>query len=120
MGLLDALVELRIAEAIEAGAFDDLPGAGKPLDLEDDRLVPEDLRAAYRLLKNAGFVPPEVEQRREAASLHALLRAATGDDAMARRLRGKLALLEAALEARGGSLRTGVYFARVVDRLAGS
>ena len=40
-----------------AGAFDDLPGAGKPLDLDDDRLVPEDVRIAYRILRNAGFVP---------------------------------------------------------------
>ena len=55
----------RIAEAMAEGAFDDLPGAGKPLALDDDTLVPEDLRVAYRILKNAGFLPPEVESRRE-------------------------------------------------------
>lgn len=56
-----ALIDSRIEEAIANGEFDDLPGAGKPLDLDDDRLVPEDLRVAYRLLKNAGYVPPELE-----------------------------------------------------------
>ena len=54
MTLLDLLAEQRIAAAIDAGEFDDLPGAGKPLDLDDDPLVPDDLRVAWRLLKNAG------------------------------------------------------------------
>ena len=43
-------------EAIERGEFDDFPGKGKPLHLgEDDRTVPEELRLAYRMLKNAGL-----------------------------------------------------------------
>ena len=60
--MLDFIAEQKIAEAIENGDFDDLPGAGKPLELDDDSLVPEDLRLAYRILKNAGFVPPEVKK----------------------------------------------------------
>jgi hypothetical protein len=59
---LDALVERRIEAAIARGEFDDLPGAGRPLVLDDDPLVPEELRVAYRLLKNAGYVPPELTQ----------------------------------------------------------
>lgn len=102
--LLDALAERRIEEAIEEGAFDDLPGAGCPLALDDDRLVPEELRAAYRLLKNAGFVPPEVEERRELASLGALL-ARLDDDSERRRALAKLALLETRLETSGVRLR---------------
>lgn len=65
MLLFQTLAEQKIQEAIERGKFDGLPGAGKPLELNDDPLVPEDLRVAYRVLKNAGFVPPEVEMRRE-------------------------------------------------------
>jgi hypothetical protein len=119
--VFDQLVERRIAEAMAAGAFDDLPGTGRPLDLDDDRLVPEDLRVAYRILKNAGFLPPEVEARREAAGLRALLSAATGDadDEALRRARAKLALLEAAIEARGAAGLPGDYRAAVFDRLAG-
>ena len=74
MNALDALAEQRIREAQEAGEFDDLPGAGAPLELDDDALVPEELRAAYRLLKNAGFVPPELEAHREIRQLEQLLR----------------------------------------------
>ena len=50
------LAERKIEEAIERGEFDDLPGAGRPLDLDDlDPLLPEELRMAYRILKNAGM-----------------------------------------------------------------
>jgi hypothetical protein len=60
--MLDFIAERRIAEAIENGELDDLPGAGRPLALDDDALVPEDLRVANRILKNAGIAPPEVKK----------------------------------------------------------
>jgi hypothetical protein len=65
-----SLVDLRVAEAIAKGEFDNLPGAGKPLELDDDSHVPEEERAAYRLLKNSGFVPPELA---EISEIYALL-----------------------------------------------
>lgn len=67
------IAERRIEEAIRNGVFDDLPGAGKPLELEDDSHVPEDLRIAYKILKNANFVPPEVSLRKEIAKAEDLL-----------------------------------------------
>lgn len=73
MDIVDSLAEIRIAEAMARGGFDDLPGRGRPLSLDDDRDVPEDLRAGYRLLKNAGFIPPELEWRREIHHLQDLL-----------------------------------------------
>lgn len=95
--LLDALAEARIEEAIAQGQLDDLPGRGRPHVLDDDRMVPEGLRAAYRLLRHAGFVPPELEARRERAGLAALL-ATLDDDAGRRHLLAKLAWLETRLE----------------------
>ena len=71
---LDAIAERRICEAQERGDFDDLPGAGTPLELGDDALVPEELRAAYRVLKNAGFLPPELEVCRQIRDIEELLR----------------------------------------------
>jgi len=73
MWLIDELAEARIADARERGAFDDLPGTGRPLLLDDDVLVPEELRVGYRLLKNAGYLPPELELRREIADVEQLL-----------------------------------------------
>jgi hypothetical protein len=66
---LDALVKRRIQAAIARGEFDHLPGAGRPLALDDDPWVPQELRVAYRLLKNAGYVPPELERITEVNQL---------------------------------------------------
>ncbi|AOV17257.1 hypothetical protein BJI67_09435 [Acidihalobacter aeolianus] len=77
MDPVDAIAERRIREALERGELDDLPGAGRPLELDDDAHVPSELRAAYRLLKNAGFLPPEVELRREIGEAQALIDVST-------------------------------------------
>ena len=61
----EKIVEDRIKKAQHRGEFDDLPGAGKPLELTDDRHIPEDLRLAYKILKNADFLPPEIELKKE-------------------------------------------------------
>jgi hypothetical protein len=116
LSVLDALAESRIEEAMREGAFDDLPGAGRPLVLDDDPLVPEHLRAAYRILRNAGFVPPEVEARRERARLATLI-TTLDDDAARRRALARLALVEARLEASGLKLRVERgYEAKLVER----
>lgn len=71
-----SLAERRIAEAREAGAFDNLPGYGKPLTLEDDSHIPPELRMSYRILKNAGYIPPELAERKEIDSLLDMLESA--------------------------------------------
>ena len=67
------IVEQRIKEAQERGEFDNLPGHGKPLDLEDDSHVPEDLRIAYKILKNADCLPPELQEKKEIRQMEDLL-----------------------------------------------
>ncbi|MEZ5657632.1 MAG: DUF1992 domain-containing protein [Burkholderiaceae bacterium] len=105
-GALDDLIERRIKSAQAEGQFDGLPGEGRPLDLDDDRLVPEDLRVAYRVLRNAGLVPPEVIKRRELAQLRAAAvdALAQGDEASEKQARRRLMALTLALEARGVEL----------------
>lgn len=73
MLVIDQLAEARIIAAIERGELADLPGAGKPVILDDDSHVPAQLRVAYRLLKNAGCLPPELELRREITHAEQLL-----------------------------------------------
>jgi hypothetical protein len=72
--LLQRIAEQRILEAQRAGAFDNLPGKGKPLKLEDMSWVPEDLRLGYRVLKNAHVLPPEVELLKDVHTLQDLLK----------------------------------------------
>jgi hypothetical protein len=64
-----------IARAQAEGHFDNLPGQGKPQQLDDDSLVPEDSRAAYRLLKANDFAPPWIEVRKEITQERARLEA---------------------------------------------
>ncbi len=68
----EKIVEERIRKAQQEGAFDDLPGAGKPLPREDMD-IPADIRLAYKVLKNADFIPPELELRKEIRSMQELL-----------------------------------------------
>ena len=63
--VIQSIAERRIAEAQERGDFDNLPGTGRPLRLEDDSAVPEELRMAYKVLKNSGCLPPELADRKE-------------------------------------------------------
>lgn len=86
-------VEDRIRAAAARGEFQGLPGEGRPLQLEDDLLVPVELRMAYRILRNAGAVPPEIAALREANELAA---AAAGEIDGSRR-RAALKRLEAML-----------------------
>jgi len=80
MWLVDELAEQHIRAALEKGELSNLPGAGKLLQLDDDSHVPPELRAGYRLLKNAGFLPPELELRREAVEVNDLIRQLDPDD----------------------------------------
>ena len=73
MNLLDQIAETRIQEAVERGELRGLPGEGAPLPLDADSAVPEELRVAYRILKNAGFLPPELHMRKELREAEQLL-----------------------------------------------
>ena len=67
------IIEERIRAAQKKGVFENLEGSGKPLNLEDDRHIPEDLRLAHKILKNADCLPPEIELKKEIACTEDLL-----------------------------------------------
>lgn len=115
MWLLDQWAERHILDAQTKGEFDDLPGRGEPLALDDDLHVPPELRVGYRLLKNAGCLPPELEQRREAVALVDLLKAVRPDDPQYAELSRRLALLE--LKLRQAGLNTDFLRGEYADRL---
>ena len=73
MMLIDSIAEERITHAIRAGDLDNLSGMGKPLSLEDDSGIPETLRVGYRILRNAGCLPPELTLRNDIKRLENLL-----------------------------------------------
>jgi len=71
--ILNKIAEERIREAMDKGEFNNLPGQGKPLHLEDDSHLPDELRLAYKILKNANCLPPELELRKEIKTTEELL-----------------------------------------------
>lgn len=81
------IAEERIRQAIEDGEFDKLPGSGRLLSWEDETWIPEDMRLSYRILKNAGCVPPELEKRKEILSLKELLGTIDDDKERLKKLR---------------------------------
>ena len=86
------VAEQRIQEAQKEGVFDNLPGKGKPLALDDEAGIPDDLRMTFKILKNSNCLPIEMEIRKEIFNLRQLLNAAV-DEGTRRELRRELNLL---------------------------
>ncbi|WP_251555270.1 DUF1992 domain-containing protein [Neobacillus muris] len=74
MDLFQKMAEERIKKAYQEGEFDNLPGFGKPLQLEELSGIPEDLRMAYKILKNAGYTQDETDLRKELMTVEDLLK----------------------------------------------
>lgn len=73
MDIFSIIAEDKIKRAIAEGEFDDLPGKGKPLKLEDLSHIPEDLRIAYKVMKNANMLEDVDKIKEELLSLDDLL-----------------------------------------------
>jgi hypothetical protein len=114
------IAEERIKEAQRAGAFDNLPGKGKPLDLEDLSWVPEDLRIGYLVLKNAHVLPPEAELLKDIHTIEDLLKHVEDEGerrALAKSIQYKLIRLDM-LKRRSMPLRSvREYSRKLVDKL---
>lgn len=119
MWLIDQWAERHILDAQRQGEFDNLPGNGQPLILDDDSHVPADLRAGYRMLKNAGCLPPELEQRKEAVELSHLLTTVREGSAEHSDYTHRLALLELKLRQAGVSTEFlhGDYASRLMQKI---
>jgi hypothetical protein len=118
---IEKIAEQRIQEALERGELNDLPGQGAPLALEDDSRVPEDLRLAYKILKNADCLPPELQVRKEIRQMEDLLDRAP-DEKEKYRLIKKINFMIMKLNMMGRRPLEledkEIYYQRVVDKLA--
>jgi hypothetical protein len=121
MWLLDKLAEQHIQEAAKRGEFEDLEGAGERLQIEEPNpYIPVELRSAYRLLSNAGYLPDEVRLRKEISEAEQLL-LTLEDDALRQEASARLRLLLSRLgTTRSTSLATEqAYYQRLSRRLSG-
>ncbi len=87
MEFFTKIAERRILEAIENGEFENLEGQGKPIIFEDETWIPEDLRMAYRFLKNSNCIPPELEMRNEIINMSALMNTIDDDKERLKKIR---------------------------------
>ena len=83
---IEKFVEDQIKKAMAEGEFDNLPGKGKPIDLDAYFQTPEDLRICYSILKNGSFIPEEVQMLKDIEALREQLAAST-DEAQKNQLR---------------------------------
>jgi len=118
----EKLVEERIKKAQKDGLFDNLEGARKPLNL-DDMNVPDDLRLAHKILKNAGFLPPEVELKKKITHTEQLLETAEICSPQRVKIQKKLNYLLTKLStARGDQLcspmLSGVYQNNIIQKIS--
>ena len=67
------IIEKRIQKAFSRGEFDDLPGSGEPIKLDDESHIPDELRLAYKILKNANCLPPELQLKKEIRQMKDML-----------------------------------------------
>lgn len=122
MDIVAVIAEGKIREAMEKGEFQNLAGAGKPLNLDDMSGIPEDLRVPYKILKNAGILPPEMELEKEIVSLRRLLNCCFDDqerDTLTRKLNEKMLRFNMLLEKRGMTNTMRMYKERIYKKLGG-
>ena len=104
MPTIDEQIAQSLREAQANGELQSAPSWGKPLDLDDGYAqTPEELRMAFKALKDAGFVPPEVETMQQIAALR---QAIAADAAEANALRQRVSELQQHLALRLEKLRT--------------
>lgn len=119
MNILEELAERAIQEAQQRGEFEGLSGQGQPLPQESDPFMPETLRMAYKMLKNAGYVPEEIQAQREIRSLIECLEQETDESRKMRQIQ-KVQLFIAKAKIRHGGLlqeENEKYFQKVVARV---
>ncbi|MBE6440912.1 MAG: DUF1992 domain-containing protein [Desulfovibrio desulfuricans] len=120
--VIQFIAEKRIEEAQARGAFNNLPGAGKPLELEDLSHVPEELRMAYKILRNAGCLPPELEERKELNRLVDLLERCEDEQERVRQMQKLRFMITRAKMRFQKPLQLeedDPYYDRLLDRLSG-
>ncbi len=114
------IAEERIRKSMEKGEFHNLEGQGKPLSFDDDSMIPEDLRMAFKILKNSGHAPPEIQDEKEIITMMDLLSECQDEQERYRQIQ-KLNIMITQFNIRyGRSVRiekNQVYYEKVVQKV---
>jgi hypothetical protein len=120
MDPLSFIAEQKIAQAMQERDLNSPKWKNKPLPLDDDHFVPDDLKMAYKILKNSGYLPPEIEERKEVKRLEDLI-ACTEDEHERLKQMKKLNVLLMKIDAQRASpvnlAGQDDYYQKVVERI---
>ncbi len=120
MEIFARIAEEKIREAMNNGEFENLSGHGKPLRFEDDAHVSPDLKMAYKILKNAGYVPEEIELKKQISNTRDLIGHCTDEREKYRQIQ-KLNLLITRMNMRRKTPvnleENQVYYEKVVNKV---
>ena len=118
MDFIAFIAEQKILQAMQERDLSDSPHKYKPLPLEDDSFVPTELKMAYKILKNSGFLPPEVEERKEIKRLEDLVTSTEDEHERLRQMK-KLEVLLMKINTRRPTSITSQheYYRNVVERI---
>ena len=120
MSIFESIAERRIQEAIEKGEFDNLSCKGKPLPSDDLDLVPDELWMSYKILKNAGVVPEEIELRKSIMNLQQLLNACVDENErmeIRKKITEKQLRYNMIMESKGMKIVDPYYQAKIMEKL---
>lgn len=121
MDFLARIAEKKISEALKQEDFTPKGWKDKPLVLDDTPNIPEDMKIAYKILKNSGYLPPEIEQKKEINKLEELI-AATEDEHERLRQMKKLQTLLIKLDSRRGNktniCQENLYYQKLVEKIS--
>ncbi len=121
MNPLARIAERRISQAIEDGSLSFAKWKNKPLPEDNDPQVPDDLKMAYKILKNAGYLPPEIETKKEIQRLEELIAATEDEHVRLRQMKKLNVLLIKVDNLRGGTTNFAAqeeYYRKIVERIS--
>jgi DnaJ homologue, subfamily C, member 28, conserved domain len=115
------IAERKISEAIQQGQLNIESWRNRPLPMTSDHMIPEELRMAYKVLKNAGYLPPEIETKKEIQQLEDLLSACEDEQTRVKQIK-KLNCLMLKLNTMKGSTVSlesqEEYYRKIVERIS--
>jgi Domain of unknown function (DUF1992) len=122
MDILRKIAERKIREAMERGEFDHLPLHGQPILPEDLSALPESLRMGYKILKNAGVLPPEMQLKKDMVTLQNLIDACLDEEeraALRAQMNAKVLRFNIMMEKRRQTSAPQPYRTLILQRLGG-
>ena len=118
--VIQDIAEHRIREAIDQGEMENLPGRGRPLELDNDAHIPQEMRMAYKILKNSGHLPQEVEQEKQVQTMLDLLEHCQDEQERYRQIQKLNVLITKINETRRVPIhleKDQLYYSKVVERV---